>query len=680
MASPLTMQFKKITTLLAVLFCFSNICYANEEGLFELSLEELLNTNISIATAVPVSMVNAPSTVSLFTKGDLERLGVSRLTELFSFIPGFNSQYNSVEGNQSYLITRGHAQKYANTVLFLLNGQRINDDYTGGVSYFVRYFDLTNVQRIEVIRGPGSALYGSNAFNGVVNIITQVENHVSFTSGNKLNYSASFAARLNSDKFSAGLAYHVRDDNGDEFNNIFDRFGIHQQTYDPNKSSQVALSLDYAKFSYRGFYNQSQREQFYLFRRLANDINKLDLNSENHQIKVTHSFANNLNINLSAGLFKASRKSLGQIVPLNIDGFTQAPFLFGVDVEYRSSSLALDSDIYITKHHHLYAGASYTTSKLPRAALGSNYNLYGDFENLNSFTIFGEPSQRSVLDMTRETSSVYLQLQSQLSDQLNTTLGLRYDKYNDVDNKLNPRIALNYSASDNHLFKVIYGSAYRVPSLGDLYDEESGLTQGNFNLNPTTLKSTEIAYSYLNDCNYFSAVYFYNDIDNLIGFTSGDISQLDNIAANKAKGIELEWKRILSDKLTAYLTFTHLFSNNSRLIQQTELTPSEYLVPDRHLTTVLDYNVFDNLHLNFQYFWHDDIEVVKHSHNHRMNVIASYQILQDVMLSLKVTNLFDSKLAVGSSLSLGIDPNSGQAVQEYPLRGREIEFKVKYTF
>jgi len=118
------------------LLCFLPPAIASNDqqnNLRAYSLEQLLNVKVAIASRTDVSLKKSPSSVSLFTRNDIQALGVRTLTELFSYVPGFYSMMNSVEGNQSHLVMRGHAQKYANTLLVLLNGQRINDDYIPAV-------------------------------------------------------------------------------------------------------------------------------------------------------------------------------------------------------------------------------------------------------------------------------------------------------------------------------------------------------------------------------------------------------------------------------------------------------------------------------------------------------------------------------------------------------------------
>lgn len=124
----------------ALLYCllatnFVQAADSENDDLLQLSIEDILNMTVTVASKTAIKTSLSPSSVTLFSRQDLDDLGANHLIDLLKFVPGFYPSFTFVEGNQSYLVTRGHAQKYANTVLFLLNGRRINEDYTGGINY-----------------------------------------------------------------------------------------------------------------------------------------------------------------------------------------------------------------------------------------------------------------------------------------------------------------------------------------------------------------------------------------------------------------------------------------------------------------------------------------------------------------------------------------------------------------
>ena len=109
-----------------------------------------------------------PSTVTVYTKSDIEELGVRNLLDLIRLTPGFAE---IGDNNERLIGTRGLSSTTLQDVLFLINGHRINDVLTNTTA--PDWISLDYVEQIELVRGPGSALYGGSAFSGVVNIITK---------------------------------------------------------------------------------------------------------------------------------------------------------------------------------------------------------------------------------------------------------------------------------------------------------------------------------------------------------------------------------------------------------------------------------------------------------------------------------------------------------------------------
>jgi outer membrane receptor protein involved in Fe transport len=136
-----------------------------------LSLEELLNVEIVTATKTATKITDVPAATSVITRQDIQRYGYRSLAEALARIP---EAYTHFEGHNWGTDFRGFfANNLARRTLYLINGHRINDRFHFGDFYPDVIGDLQDVEQIEVIRGPGAALYGSVAMTGVVNIITR---------------------------------------------------------------------------------------------------------------------------------------------------------------------------------------------------------------------------------------------------------------------------------------------------------------------------------------------------------------------------------------------------------------------------------------------------------------------------------------------------------------------------
>jgi outer membrane receptor protein involved in Fe transport len=136
-----------------------------------LSLEELLSVEIVTATKTAVKLTDVPAASSVITRQDILRYGYRNLAEALARSP---EAYTHFEGNNFSVDFRGFfANNVARRTLYLINGHRINDRFHFGDFYPDVIGDLQDVEQIEVLRGPGAALYGSVAMLGVVNIITR---------------------------------------------------------------------------------------------------------------------------------------------------------------------------------------------------------------------------------------------------------------------------------------------------------------------------------------------------------------------------------------------------------------------------------------------------------------------------------------------------------------------------
>ncbi len=657
----------------------SALTYAEETDYFNLPLEDLLNVEVSIASTSPEAVITSPATITLFTRKKLDKLGIKTLTDLYKFIPGFYSAYNSTEDNHSYIVTRGLGQKYASNILFMYNGQRLNDDFSGGISYFIRYFDLSNAKRIEVIRGPGSAVYGANAFQGVINIITDTQNQFSLSTGNNLSLNANLGLVHDINDVQMGLNLSAQNNEGEIHNNIFDQFNNETSTDDPYESKQLEAFVKYHSLQWRYLYQSSERDNFYLYRNLSNGINNVELDNHIHQLEYKLIDEINQGITFQFQSATNERSSMGIQVPKGVPGFTEEDLYLGFTIEHESLQFSGSTFYKLADQSVITAGISYQRSQVPRAFFSSNYNVLGDLSYLGELQIFDESDLQVVADKTREISSIYGQYNWQANSNLNLTVGLRHDHYNDITSEWSPRLAAVYRLTKNHIFKALYNQAYRVPSIGDLYDDNSNLAPGSDDLKTTSLKSTEFSYSYIQDNVYHSFTLFDNDMENLIGFTNGVPSKVTNLSNNSNQGIEIESRTQISSESTLLIAYTQLFSNKSDKMMTEDTSPIEYLSPKRYANIALDVNLASNLSLNLQMNWRDQIKVLNAPSSLTLfGGLVDYYFSDDSRIRLQIHNLTDKDYYYPYGVPIGLD---GQTViQQVPARGREIEIEWQYSF
>jgi outer membrane cobalamin receptor len=123
------------------------------------------------ATKTAQSVEDAPASIYVITKEEMQAYGWSSIDDILNYIPGVESQITA--GSDRLYNFRGIGSSFNSRILFMIDGISVADAFHGGSSRSAKSFAFANIDRIEVIRGPGSALYGTGAFSGIVNIITR---------------------------------------------------------------------------------------------------------------------------------------------------------------------------------------------------------------------------------------------------------------------------------------------------------------------------------------------------------------------------------------------------------------------------------------------------------------------------------------------------------------------------
>ncbi|MEW6267816.1 MAG: TonB-dependent receptor [Thermodesulfobacteriota bacterium] len=231
-----------VTSVLA-----SPLATRGEEALFdadrsatdltELTLEELMGIEVTSVSRKVEKRSEAASAVYVLTAEDIRRAGVTNIPDALRLVPGV--QVAQITSNQWAVGIRGFASRLARSVLVLIDGRSVYDPLFAGTYWEVQDTLLDDVERIEVIRGPGGAVWGANAVNGVINIITKNarDTQGAFLTGGGGNYERGFAAirygdRLGEDFYYRGYAKLLdRAPGFDRSGNDFDAWWFAQQGF-----------------------------------------------------------------------------------------------------------------------------------------------------------------------------------------------------------------------------------------------------------------------------------------------------------------------------------------------------------------------------------------------------------------------------------------------------------------
>jgi outer membrane receptor for ferrienterochelin and colicins len=492
---------------------------AASTNLTDLSLESLMQ--IEVPTVVSASkyeqkVTDAPSSITVITSVDIKRYGYRTLADLLASVPGF---YVTYDRNYSFLGTSGVNQGDFNSrILLLVDGHRINNNLNDGAAIGTDFIlDVDLIDRVEVIRGPGSVLYGNNAFFGVINVISRKASDV-----NGIETSAEYGG-FNSFKLRAtyGKSFTNGVDlllSGSYYNSDGQRNLFYKEYNTPAQNNGVAHDLDGDSFA-SGFatlsYTDFTLEAGYVTRDKANptaqyltafDTPGLDTIDDHGYVdfKYEHSFPGVVDVTARAYY---DRDSLDIGYPYGTANTEEKD-----TGEWFGTELQLNKRIW--DKHIITFGAEYRNDfRQDRETFDPNVGTtYSDVHD------------------HRQNYGFYAQGDFELVKSLHLTAGGRYDQYGDFHRSISPRAALIYNPLEQTTFKAIYGTAFRDPNFLELSDPN--YTQG---INPEKITTYELVYEqgfgkYVRT----SLSGYYNHLDNLIVFQDGGFANNNAYA----KGIE----------------------------------------------------------------------------------------------------------------------------------------------
>lgn len=421
----------------------------------------------------------APASITVITREEIERYGYRTLAEALNSVRGF---FTSYDRNYTYVAVRGFTLPgdYNTRILLLVDGHRLNDNvadaaYVGTESAL----DMSTVDRVEIIRGAASSLYGTNAFYAVVNVITLSGRSVQ---GGQIQADAgtfgAYRARgLYGRKARSGVEWLVAGGyyQADGPNLYFPEFDA------PETNNGVAAGLDgdrtahgLAKISYQGWSFeagvQGRRKEVPTASFGTTFDDPRLTTRDGHAFAVArydHPFADLSRASVSVAY---DRHRYRGTYPY--DGVLQRDFQSGdwttVDAQYVRP---------IGQRHKVVFGAEY------RFNFRQDQALYDE-----------EPFQ-SYLDDARSSHvwAVFVQDEFRITRSLLLNAGLRHDSYETFGGTTNPRAALIYSLDDATTFKGLYGRAFRAPNLYELYAQDGGISQKpSERLRPETIESFEL--------------------------------------------------------------------------------------------------------------------------------------------------------------------------------------------
>jgi outer membrane receptor for ferrienterochelin and colicin len=539
-------SFKK--SLIGLFIIISIHSFSQDEGvdLYDLNIHELIKYKVVSATKTAEDINEVPATVRVVTQSEIEERGYFTLDELLADLPGF--QFRDILSLNSYVFQRGIPNQN-NLTLVLIDGIQVNELNSGGF-YSGGQFNMSNIDRVEVVYGPSSVAYGTNAVSGVINIITKGDDKSigslksQLGNFNTVSGDCSFNISDKREKLKVKITgmfkrtekSDLRGANGDyNWSDLIDNF---------ENDYNFGVKISFKDFVFGTNYLQKQTSTATLYKSYGTDYkdfgsfwNILFVNSYlkyskrlNNNLSLTSTLYNRNSTVLKNTIYYITDTSqVGYYRPNNLSGFETLINYKGIKNLSLTGGITIEFESLADK-----PSMTYSKSMLERPILPDKPEMHENY--LLSF--FCEPE--------------YL-----LFKKLYIYGGIRYDISSIYNQVLTPRAGISYNINDNFL-KLTYAEAFRAPKPWDYTD---GL--GNNNLLPEKLNSVELSFisQKLGNFNFESTGYYSNLHNSLYKEISGKDYRWINKGEIYISGLETSLS-YTDEKLRASVNYTYTDSKD----------------------------------------------------------------------------------------------------------------------
>ncbi len=538
---------------LVLLFVASAAAQDATKDLGEASLEELGNIQVYSASKHMQSASDAPSSVTVITADEIQRYGYRTLADILESTRGF---YVTYDRDYSFVGVRGFGRlgDSNNRILVLIDGHRINDNVFGepylGSEFLI---DVDLIERVEIIRGPSSSLYGADAFFAVINVITRKPPQLkgwelSFAPASFGTYDgrASYGGHFRGiDLMLSGTFYNSQGPTlfFPQFDSPATNYGITQNT-DYENFQHVLATVSFHGFTLQGLFSARDKGvPTGYYGALFNDPQTR--NYDYHQyldLSYQHSIGEKWDLTARTSYDQARLQApVGYSTGLPDGSTTVDTYSFRgnwSDSEVKVSATLLEK-------HRITLGTEITDNL--RQDQGS-YTAIGD--------IFTPVPASSVI------WAFYGQDEFTILHNLTLSAGIRYDHYSSFGGTTNPRMGLIYHLFHPTTLKLLYGTAFHAPEPFELTPDYGAFFDNDLQLKPETIRSIEgVVEQELGRHFTLSGSVFRNSIDNLITVETNpsDNQEIyENSGKAVAAGVEVEFDGHLANGLQGRASYSYV--------------------------------------------------------------------------------------------------------------------------
>ena len=594
------------------------------------------------------TLAKSPGIISILTSDDIERLGVHTVAEVLAFMPGFFG-YDSYFTEFNQFAIRGNfgAEHYNSKLLFTVNGHPMYFALNGG--FEVNAIPMDAIERIEVIRGPVSVMYGTNALSGVINIVTRRElpnkvGRVTYLFGSQTTNEVRVSMGNKVDDFRYFISGSFRDQEGEELL-------ISSDQDEAGRGSSNPFYEDYRNLFVNFQLNDFQLDLGYWHNNKPAKYGIVP-NSLFHNPEWEHSY-----FYADLRFSKELNEDISLSVNLRADDsdFTWIPNgLWYIDT---NASNPGDSEGESQK----YGAEAFVNMKSMEGKLkilaGASFDKYysGPYyfaANQGYSWLSSLPEQVDTDDLAAFTSLTY-----DMNENVRLVGGLRYTDNSLTGGHTDYRAGLIFSATEELVFKVLYGTSYRSPNHFELFTSTPPILNGNEDLKVEVLNGLDLSATYSYENKFIGTLgFFINETEDFITRrVFAGVPTYTNIEGTNLTGVEYELNFRPNNWIRAFANGTHILDSED-LDSGDEL---DYVV-DTMINFGLNMDVIENFSISssnsFRSEWLDTDSLFL------ANLRVEYKFPdmdQEIRVFATVNNVFDEEYVYPEFVRRNIDTIPG---------------------
>jgi vitamin B12 transporter len=566
------------------------------------------------ATRTPVDPATVGSSVSVVTSEEITARSLTTVTEALRTVPGVTVVSQSGGGSIASVFIRGHN---SNQTKVMLNGVKLNSNAGGGYDFSNLVVD--DIDRIEVVRGPQSALYGSDSVGGVINIITKTPEHgvhgsaeVAMGVEGYRRSALEVSAANDIGYVRAGYSYTTLDANSvaleENGNPEEDGWESHDFSFGAGatflEDGKVDFSLNYLE-------DWSELDGFDFVTFLPADDDNYE---QDRQTLV-------LGLNISKPITDVYTQSFSF-------GYTRDEVV-GTDEDNAANDYDIES-----KNFQFGAQADFFVGDSDTLTVGYDYERQSA-ESVGSY------------DENLDINSVYVQNHWIINEIFSLTAGVRYDDHETFGDETTFRLAGTAVIPETETkFHASYGTGFKAPTLNDLYWPVSAFTAGNPDLEAETSKSVDIGVTqpFMDGRFEVDVTYFHSSVDDLIQWAADPVTFVftpDNVSKADIDGIEVSARLQVTEDLDVSAQYTYTDAED-------DATGDQLARRGRHNASgTISYDFLDDranasvtvMHVGTRY--DDAANTTELDPYTRVDFAARYDVTENLRVFLRVENLFD---------------------------------------